>query len=389
MPPRTRLLQVIEATTGGTRHHLLDLVSALDKEQFAVSVICSDLRDKTFRSDIEAMRSDGIDVTVIQMVRHISPLRDLSAFLRILRHMKRGNFSVVHTHSSKAGFLGRIAAKCAGIPVVIHTPHVLPFEMDTGAVRKAMYFLLERIAARCADRIVCVSPSQKELAVRKGLADPDRLVVIENGIRASDYVHGTDRRRARAELGIEGEGLTVGLIGRFTRQKGQRYLLDAARQVLDKAPATRFVLVGDGETKVGLQKLAGKLGILEGCLFLEPRDDIAMLISAFDVIAIPSLWEGLPYIMLEAMAAGSAVVASRVGGIPDVIVSGETGLLVAPKDAGALARAIHDLLGDSDLRERLGSAAKNAVQSRPAQNDMVRATAELYVREGVGGDGRG
>ena len=228
---RTTVAQVIEATTGGTRRHLLDLVTGLDPARFAVSVIGSPRRDPVFASDVEGLRLRGIGVTLVPMKREISPLSDLLACLRIYRQLRRSPVEIVHTHSSKAGFLGRIAARLAGVRAVVHTPHVFPFQMDVGAWRKSFYLQLERSATRLADRVICIYPGQKQEAVAAGLGPPEKFVVIENGVR-SNAAAGDDpgvRRELRKRLRIGEDQPVVGSLGRFTRQKGYEFLVHAAR----------------------------------------------------------------------------------------------------------------------------------------------------------------
>lgn len=371
MASKIEVLEILEATTGGTRRHLLDLVTHLNRDRFSISVICSTLRDKAFLADLDAMKAHGIKVTVVQMARRISPVKDLLAFIRIYRHIKRGNYSVAHTHSSKAGFLGRLAARLAKTLFVVHTPHVFPFQMDVSRIKKALYFRLERLAACFTDKIICVCQNEKDVAVQLGLAPAEKFVVIENGINTAT----SPTPALREELGLNSKDLVVGTIGRFTLQKGHQYLILAAEHVVKRLPDAKFLLIGNGELRRETEKLIDSLSLRKNCFILSPND-IASFYSIFDIFVLPSLWEGLPYVLLDAMATGKAIIATRTGGVSDAIV--QAGMLVPPKDVGSLAQAITDLLENPELRAKLGAKAKDVVKKRYRLSDMIGRIEALY-----------
>lgn len=374
--PPLRVLEVMESTEGGTRRHLMDIVTHLPVGRFQVSVACSTRRDPHFLGDIRRMTAMGVRVHEVPMRRDIRPIGDLIAFLRLWRIMRRGGFDVVHTHSAKAGFLGRLAGRLARVPRVIHTPHTFPFEMDVGRLSRFFYLRLERLAGRSCDRIVCVSPSQRALA--RSVADPDLVVLIENGIPPPPPPEASERTQRRRELGLNPDIPVAAVIGRFTLQKGHDVFIEAARQVAERLPSTRFVLVGDGELRTHLENLILAAGMKERFLLTGAREDAGNLLAAFDVVVLPSLWEGLPYTLLEAMAAGRGVVATRVGGMPDVIENGVDGLLVPPKDPAALAEAMATLLDNEKLRSKMGAHARRTVLNRYDIRETMSRLAALY-----------
>lgn len=370
-----KILEVLEATIGGTRRHLLDLVANLPAGRFKVSVACSARRDPGFLEDVRRMEATGIRVHLVPMSRSIRPLGDLVELGRLRRIVRGGGFDVVHTHSAKAGFLGRLAARSAGVPRIVHTPHTFPFEMDVSRAARFLYFQLERLAARWSDRMVCVCPSQRALAA--SLIDPSRVAVIENGV-APRPADPAGRQRLRQEWGVGPDQPVVGLVGRFTRQKGHADFVAAAGRIAGRLPAARFVLVGDGELKARIRETIRTAGLGDRFLLIEGREDAPDLMPAFDVVALPSLWEGLPYVLLEAMAAGAGVVAARVGGMPDVIEDGVDGLLVPARDPEALAEAIMKLFDNPERRSNMGYKARRKVTDRYGIERMVRGTAALY-----------
>lgn len=372
-----KIAQILEATTGGTRRHLVDLVTHLDAREFDVTVICATLRDKGFRCDIDRMQAHGAHVHVVQMVRAIHPPRDLAALARIYRLLKRGRYDVVHTHSAKAGFLGRLAARMARVPTVIHTPHGFPFQMDVGPFRRAIYRSLERFAARYTDTLVCVSAEERDLASRLSLLPRQRIRLIANGVAPLTQAE-SQAPAVREQLAIPDTCTIVGTVGRYTRQKGLDCLLNASVPVLQKHPDTRFLLVGDGEDKGKLERLARRLGVSDRILFVGYREDVHPLLQVMDVFVLPSLWEGLPYAIIEAMQMGKAVVATNVGGARDAIWSTVSGLLVPPGSSDYLADAICDLLADPDRRRQLGLTAAEFAATHYRLDTMVARLADLY-----------
>jgi glycosyltransferase involved in cell wall biosynthesis len=325
---RVTVIEVLEATTGGTRRHLFDLVTNLDSSKFSVSVVCSTLRDPAFLEDVKKIRALGIAVTDIPMHRAISPMRDIVALWRIWRHFRANRPDVVHTHSSKAGFLGRIAAKLAGTKLIIHSPHVFAFEMGGSNMLKAFFFRLEQFAARLTDHMICVCSGERETAIGHKLATSESCSVVPNGIDVPDIAKCKEMRtQKRHELGLSDEDIIIGSVGRFTKQKGLTYFLDAARQLAEKLPRARFILVGNGELQGEIETLIKQYRIANRCVALTTDSDFASYYPIFDIFLLTSLWEGMPYAMLEAMATGRAVVAFKTGGIPDVITDAITGIL--------------------------------------------------------------
>jgi glycosyltransferase involved in cell wall biosynthesis len=379
---RIRVLEVIEATAGGTRRHVTELVCHLPAERFDISVICSVERDPDYARDIRLMRERGASVTVVPMVRHISPLRDLVAFFRIWRIIRRGGYDIVHAHSSKAGFLGRLAAAAAGVPVILYTPHTFAFQMGAGRLRKAVYLFLERLAARVTDRFICVSGSEREAAVAAGVAEAGRFVVIENGLPAEAFEAEGDRRALRRGLGLEAEAPVVGMAGRFEPQKGHGDLVRAAARVVKRVPGVRFVLLGEGSLEAGVRRAIAEHGLEEAFLLPGLVETAREYYAVFDVVVLPSLWESLPYSLLEAMAAGKAVVATRVGGMAEAIEDGVSGRLVPPAAPAALASALVGLLESPAERQALGAAARERARSRFRLESMIAKVGELYEKGG-------
>ncbi len=378
---RLKVAICLESTIGGTRKHVRELALGLDPARFEVHLVASLRRGREMLNDAAAFARRGVRLHVVPMSRAISPVDDGRSLRRLARLFRDGRFDVVHTHSAKAGFLGRLAARIARVPLVIHTPHVWPFQWARGPSR-AVYYGLERLAASWCDRLVCVGPGQREFGLASRVAGDGaegKLVVVPNGVDPAVIDRSADRAGVRAELGVLPGDMAVGMVARLAPQKGVGKFLEAAALVARERANVRFLLVGSGPLERSVRRRVRDMGLGPARLaLLGHREDVPRLCSGFDLFALSSLYEGLPYVLLEAMAARLAVVATRVSGVEDVIEDGLTGRLAPPGDAPAIARAITGLLSDSDARYALGQAARRRVEEAFPLRRFIDAHARLY-----------
>ncbi len=384
------LLAVLHIITrldgGGSARNTLLTVLGHDRERFRVGLVCGRLDGGTGEeaamsaSDREQLCQAGVLLfEVPTLVRDMSPTRDLRAVLALWRLLRQERPALVHTHTSKAGAVGRLAAWLARVPVVIHTPHGHIFYGYYGPVISWVIRLVERVLARITDRIVTLTERGSDEHVRLGIAGADKFVAIPSGIALSAFRSvRIDPVVKRKELGIPTDGPVIGTVGRLVPIKGHEWLLKAAPLVLAEFSDATFVFLGDGPLMGRLQQVAAELGISRHVRLLGARTDVPECLAMFDVFAFPSLNEGMGRALVEAMAMAVPVVATRVGGIPDVVVDGETGLLVPPQDAEALATAILELLRDPQKRAAFGDAARHCVDDRFDAATMVRSIERLY-----------
>ena len=371
MSRRVRVLEILEATIGGTREHILQILSHVNTDRFDVSLLCSAERDPRFLQDVARLRQAGVRVKVVPIMRAIWPWADLKAFLAIVAHLRRHRCDVVHTHSSKAGFLGRAAAWVCGVPRIYHTPHIFYFQYQRNRVSRMFYEGLEWLAACVTTRLVAVSREQGQLAVRFGVGRPGQVSVIENGVAAAPPTTPDQQLRKRAELGVSADEPLVGMVARLARQKGCEHYLRVARRVL----------VGEGELEERLRAMADELRLGDRFLFLGHRDDADEIYWALDLFVLTSLWEGLPYVVMEAMAAGLAVVATDVPGTRDIVRDDATGYLVDPEDEADMAERIMELLADPERGKRMGRLGKERVARRFTRDRFIREIEALYSLE--------
>ncbi|MBI2265736.1 MAG: glycosyltransferase, partial [Armatimonadetes bacterium] len=330
------------------------------------------------------LEKEGVRLIHVPIARRIHLLQDLLSLFRLLTLMRSERFDIVHTHTSKAGFLGRLAARLSGVPLVLHTIHDLARNSTRNPLLKGFYGLLERIAARWADHIVTVSYANKDEICRIRLFPETKLTVVREGIDMDQYRATVSREEKRRQLGLSPDVPLVGMVGRLEPPKGHTYLLKAVPQVLREAQDAHFLIVGQGYLRSSLEKEARKLRIDHRVHFLGYREDMWEILCALDLFVLPSLWEGLGIVLLEAMAFRLPIVSTRVGGIVDVVLHGETGLMVEARDPESLAQAIIELLKDRERARLMGEKGYQRVvaefKDRTA-NEQMLALYEKLARE--------
>jgi glycosyltransferase involved in cell wall biosynthesis len=318
---------------------------------------------------------------VPELVRKINPLSDLIALCKLYRLIKRGRYHIVHTHSSKAGVLGRIAAKLAGTPIVVHTLHSLVFhDYQPWAVNRLLR-LIKKACAPLTDQYISVSKLISQRAIEAGIAPAEKFRTIYSGMELDWFLNSdVDPNRARRKLGIPEGAPVVGKIARFFPLKGHHQLMEAAPAIVRNHPDVRFLLVGDGILQDQIRKRAQKLGIIDNFVFtglVEP-EQIPQMIAAMDVLVHTSLREGLARVLVQALAMGKPCICFDLDGAPEVVIDGQTGYLIRPGDIQGLANAVSRLLADPALRARLGRAGRKLVDPAFRADTMVRQIAALY-----------
>jgi glycosyltransferase involved in cell wall biosynthesis len=354
-----RVAVVITRLEGGAGILALRGATALDPARFQVTVITG-----SGTALIARARAAGLEVVVEPSLRTpINPVADLTALRRLSALLRERRFDVVHTHTAKAGAVGRLAARRAGAGWIVHTYHGFPFHEFQSPARRGAYVALERRLGRITDLALCVGNGVAVEAARRGLIPPDRIRAIGVAVDAPLAVaaDGSARKRARRLLGLPEHATVVGAVGRLAYQKAPEDFLAALRVL--RRPGVVGVWVGGGE-------LAGRVARLAAAqphapvLLTGERDDVPALLPAFDVFTLPSWYEGLPTAVVEAMLCGVPVVATAVNAVGDLVVPGETGLLVPPRRPDLLAGAIRSLLDSPADAARMAVAARARLGTR-------------------------
>jgi glycosyltransferase involved in cell wall biosynthesis len=368
---------------GGPALHVAYLTAGLATRGYETTLVAGSLAPG---EDSMAFVAEelGVDVVRIdQLHREISPGRDVVAAVRLARLIRKVRPHILHTHTAKAGAVGRAAALLAGSarpPVVVHTfhGHVLRGYFDP--LRAGAFRHLERTLARSTTALIAVSPQVRDDLVELDVAPATRFAVVRLGIELDQRVApgSNSRGETRRVLGIGQGPFTVGWIGRMTGIKRTDDVLLAFKSLRERGIDARLCLVGDGPDRDHVERRAHELGVMRETLFLGYQEQVATFFDAFDVFILPSANEGTPVTAIEALAAGKPVVATRVGGIPDVVRDGEDGFLVVPGDVDALADRLAQLATDEKLRARMGEAARTRVRERYSVERLVDDVDRLY-----------
>ncbi len=328
-----------------------------------------------FRDELEAT---GAQVLHLPIARRLSPLEDLASLLDLVYLMRRVRPDVVHTATSKAGFLGRLAARLTGVPLVVHTIYELPENSTSSPWVRGFYWALEFLAARLAHHLVTISEPNRRQILAERICTSRKLTLIPEGLDLARYQASRSASQVRAELGIPQDAPLVVSVGRLEPAKGHADLLAAFRRVVDRFPQARLAIVGRGYLESELRALCQTLGIQDRVMFLGFREDLLDLVGACDVFALASLYEGQGVATMEAMAMSRPTVCTGVGGVTDVVVEGETGYMVPPRDPKRLAERLVELLCDPQKAQTMGHAGRRRAEEDFRVEDTNRKLLCLY-----------
>jgi glycosyltransferase involved in cell wall biosynthesis len=379
-----RVLRVIaRLNVGGPALHVAYLTEGLAGRGYDTTLVAGSLaRGEESMAHVAESRDARI-VTIPHLHREISPLEDARAIVRLAQLIREERPHILHTHTAKAGAVGRIAALLAGgarPPIIVHTFHGHVLRGYFNPLTTLGFRTLERWLARVTTRLIAVSPEVRDDLVRLGVARREKFTVIRLGIELGERVGGDDelRRETRRQLGVGPDAFMVGWVGRMTAVKRTEDVVRAFRELLDREVDAYLCLVGDGPDRPRLERLAHELGIVRRCLFVGYQDDVAPYYEAIDALLLPSVNEGTPVSVIEALAAGRPAVATRVGGVPDIVRDGVDGYLVQVGDAAKLGQRLAELAADPARRDEMGRDGRERVVERYAVARLVDEIDALY-----------
>ena len=362
----------------GVQKVSLDEFAHLDPARYERIAVCKCEGEFT-----EQLRKIGVRVHLVpELERAISPKRDVQAYLALRDFFRAERPDIVHTHSSKTGILGRLAAKAAGVPTIVHTVHGYAFPAESRAAIKAIFKFLERRAGRVTHRMIVLNDADAAIA-RDLLGVPDRrLAVLPNGVDVDTYSPATPEARharRRSVLGIESlDHVVVGMVGRLWVQKNPQCFVRAAIQVAAQRPRVSFFMIGDGEFRHELEAAIRASGQADRIRILGWRSDVPELLKALDLMVLPSRWEGMPLAVLEAMSSAVPVIASDIPGNHHLVEDGSDGRLFPPDDDQALASALIELIDDAALRARFSAQARSKVLRRYTLSARMKQITAIY-----------
>ena len=371
-----RVLQVVtRLAVRGVPRHVLELATGLNPERFTVEVLAGRSEPDEGELWTEAEERGLKTWFVPALQRAVNPVADAKAHAMISHRIRQGQYDIVHTHISKAGILGRLAARRQDVPVVVHTYHGRVQEMQGRSLKSRLFRACEQGAARWSDLLIAVSQATVQQCLDSGIGRPDQYRVIYNGI---DLPHFLDYQRGTRPIAGPAGFPVIGTIGSLTAEKGIDVLLRAMPGLLGRHPRLQLCVIGDGPLRSQLQEIARELGIGEQAHFPGIVTDVRTWLAHLDVLVAPSLREGLPTVLLEGMALERPVVASRVGGVPEIVDDGVSGLLVPAGAPDELGQAIDLMLRDEGKRLEMGRAGRERVVERFGLEEMLRQTESAY-----------
>jgi len=355
------LLVTDSAEIGGGPRHLLLLMKYMDRGRFC-PFVCY-MKDGPMAPELGAVaertaRIGGGSAGRVAMIGEL------------IRHIRRWKIDLVHFHGTRAGLVGCFATRWTGVPSV-YTVHNLSVDRTDRPGLRWVYGLVEWIVCTSAEQVISVSEANRRAAIEQGIISPGKITTIRNGICLEEF-QGVGRIREADDL------VRVGVMGRLVPQKGHRYFIQAAYEVIKVRSDVRFVMIGEGPLEPVLKEMVRELGLDGYVTFAGATRDSLRTLSDLDIVVISSLWEGLPYVLLEALALGKPVIATRVNGIEEVVEDGVIGVLVPPGDSDALAQAVLGLMDDSERRARLGKAGAERVRREFDAAEGVRGMMEVY-----------
>ncbi len=369
---RIRIALVVTRFIAGTGGVALRGALALDPDRFEITVLAA--QDGNLLDD--AAKAGFAVVPLRHMRPQIAPREDVAALREVAGHIEAGGYQVVHTHSAKAGMVGRVAARWHRVPAIVHTFHGFPFHAYQSPVRRHTYIAIERALGRITDRFLAVGSAVSAEAVRLGIAPAEKIRAVGSAIDDIPQTSASARSEARRKIGIPGTARVAGTVGRLDFQKAPTHMLAAFARL---APDVHFVWIGSGPLEEKIARIVAAWGISDRFHLLGERRDVANLLPAFDVFAMASLYEGLPCSVVEAMTCGIPVVATAVNAVPEVVIPGRTGLLVPAAKPEQLANAIQHLLDRPELGSRLSTAARENLGDRFHVDVLGRDLTETYL----------
>ncbi len=376
---RARVLRLFSRLNiGGPSVHVILLSEGLRPLGYDTRLVIG--REAPREGNLLALAAErGVDCeTMAGLGREIAPLQDLRALFGLVRLIRAWRPEIVHTHTAKAGLLGRLAARAAGVPTVVHTFHGHVLRGYFSPPQQAFFRGLEAFLAKAADALVAVSDAVKRDLVELGVAPERKIRVIPLGLELAALAGELPRGTLRREAGIAADAPLIGVVGRLVPIKDVPTFLEAARRVRERRPDARFAIVGDGEERAALEAQCRALGLADSSHFFGWRRDLAQVYGDLDVVVNASRNEGTPVALIEALAAARPVVATAVGGTPDLLGRNERGLLVPPGQPEALAAAVVDVLEGSEAARRRAQAGREHVVAQHSSERLFRDMHALY-----------
>jgi glycosyltransferase involved in cell wall biosynthesis len=364
---------------GGACENTMLCGQLINQDDFSVDVL-SGLQTGVNGDLYDECKARNVDIIGCpELVREISPIKDIVHFFKMIRFLKKRDYDIIHTHSSKAGFLHRLAAKIAGVPVIIHTIHGWSFNYRMSSWKRQMYILLEKIAAKFTNKLIAVTMFDVEKGLQEGIGYSDQYCVIHSSIEIEKFEK-PDKPVSdiKTELGLDHDKIIVGTVSRMDEQKAPLDFMKVAAKILKSNKQVKFLFVGDGHLRKQVSEFLENNKLTNDVILTGIRHDVANMFAVMDIFILTSLWEGLPRVFSQAYAAKLPIVATRVDGASEIIKPELNGFLVAPSDIDDMISKIQRLIDDPELRLRMGSYGYNQISPDFEVNHMIKQIEEVY-----------
>jgi glycosyltransferase involved in cell wall biosynthesis len=369
MPAPIAIFYLITSTNvGGAEKAVLQLIRNLDRQEFKIYV-CSVKKPGPFAQVLAAEADGFFSLNLAENGGAAALINFLPGLVLLIRLLRRISPAILHCFLFRANLLGRIAGSIAGVPVVISSVRVI----EAGSVFKNA---IDRLTAVLTDKYIAVSDAARVYTIKHSKVPPQKIITIYNGIDRRDP--NLESPVSRRDLAVDENDVVLAIIGRLHKQKGHLLLLEALPFILPEAPRTRVLFCGAGEEETHLRGIVANRGLAKHVRFLGLIENASQILPHIDVLVLPSLWEGMPHVVLEAMAAGRPVVASRIAGLAELVEDGKTGLLFRSGDPRSLAEALLKLITNPALARTMGDAGREHVMKNFQLKETVRKTVHLY-----------
>ena len=377
---KVRVLHVItRLIRGGADENTVFTVEGVDRSRYESEILAG------CRSETEGFSPYIQERTSLlpELVRDPNPIKDVIALFKMVRIIKRGRYDIVHTHTAKAGFLGRLAARMAGVPHVVHTVHGVTFHEHVNPLLRRLYVLLEKVGARCCEVMITVGEDVKRKYLEEAIGRRDQYVTIASGMDLTPFdsarvAPADGRETLRRQLGFGPDDVVVGVVSRLEPRKGHRFLIEAISRLAPDFPQLKVLAVGEGPHKSELIEMVRRAGVERRFTFAGYRSDIAPVISTFDIAMLTSLWEGLPRVLVQYSMLEKPIITFEVEGAREIVDDGRSGWIVPPKDVDALVDRLRRLTLSAADREAFGRRARQRVERRWNVDLMVERISHLY-----------
>ena len=376
--------------TGGADENTLFTVQGLDKDRYEVDLIMGEEFDKSIVKRIE---DENINIIQIKGLKwKLNFLYDPIVLLKLIKLMKKKRYDIVHTHTTKAGILGRIAARIAGVPVIVHGLHGSTFEAFDSGLLNWLLFLFERLTGRFTDAYISVSGVLSEKYIERGIGKKENYHTVYSGMELETFYgvrEKIDCRKKQRELGIGVEDFLIGNVARLETRKGHKFLIDAFKKVIEerKGCPLKLLIIGEGEERRNLENYVKDANLEKKVIFTGYREDVEELMAIMDIFVLTSLREGLPRVLVQAAAVGMPSVAFNIDGVPEIIRDNYNGFLVKAGDVKQLTKRIIQYIDHKELRVLHGKNGRELIKGKWSIEDMVGKIDEIYqnlVREKLG-----